>query len=115
MSFSTARLGWSEPIPAKPALACSANLRSQINQQSARGFGAGITESDDLPVAPQTHRGGQPHAFWMKLDQSGQRLLFSTYYGVNSAGSIAHLSSEGNYRQARYCPPAQRNARMGNR
>jgi hypothetical protein len=68
MSFSTARLGWSEPIPAKPALACSANLRSQINHQSARGFGAGITESDDLPVttdAPQTHRGGQTHAFWM--------------------------------------------------
>jgi hypothetical protein len=45
---------------------------------------AGITESDDLPVttdAPQTHRGGQADAFLMKLDGSGQRLLFATYYG----------------------------------
>jgi hypothetical protein len=45
---------------------------------------AGITNSDDLPVtpgAPQTRRGGNADAFLMKLDQSGQKLLFSTYYG----------------------------------
>jgi len=45
---------------------------------------AGITESEDLPVtpnAPQKHRAGMADAFLMKLDQSGQKLLFATYYG----------------------------------
>ena len=53
---------------------------------------AGITESDDLPVtggAFQKRRGGQADAFLMQLDRSGQKVLFSTYYGgsgVDQAG-----------------------------
>ena len=45
---------------------------------------AGITESDDLPTtdgAFQKRRSGRADAFVMKLDNSGQKLLLSTYYG----------------------------------
>ena len=45
---------------------------------------AGITESDDLRTTtgdPQRQRAGRADAFVMKLDASGQRQLFSTYYG----------------------------------
>jgi hypothetical protein len=45
---------------------------------------AGITESDDLPVTPgalQNRRAGNADAFLLKLDASGQKILYATYYG----------------------------------
>ena len=56
---------------------------------------AGITESDDLMVtggAPQKRRGGQADAFLMKLDRSGQKVLFSTYYG---GSGLDHAGYDG--------------------
>ena len=56
---------------------------------------AGITESDDLPVAAdafQKRRGGHADAFLMKLDRSGQRLLLSTYYG---GSGLDHAGYDG--------------------
>ncbi|MEO7653259.1 MAG: hypothetical protein ABIZ80_22605, partial [Bryobacteraceae bacterium] len=65
-----------------------------LNQQG-NPVVAGITESDDLPVtpdAPQSRRAGQADAFLMKLDQSGQKLLFSTYYG---GAGVDHAGYDG--------------------
>ncbi len=45
---------------------------------------AAITESDDLKItsgAPQKKRAGDSDAFVMKLDRSGQKVLFASYYG----------------------------------
>jgi Beta-propeller repeat len=56
---------------------------------------AGITESDDLPVtgvAFQKRRGGQADAFLMKLDESGQKMLLSTYYG---GSGLDHAGYDG--------------------
>ena len=56
---------------------------------------AGITESEDLPVtrdAFQKRHGGKADAFLMKLDESGQRLLFSTYYG---GSGLDHAGYDG--------------------
>jgi hypothetical protein len=54
---------------------------------------AGITESDDLPVTnEQARRATQADAFLMKLNQSGQKLLFSTYYG---GSGLDHAGYDG--------------------
>jgi hypothetical protein len=56
---------------------------------------AGITESDDLAVtsdATQPRRRGQADAFLMKVNQSGQKLLFSTYYG---GSGLDHAGYDG--------------------
>ena len=56
---------------------------------------AGITESDDLTTttgAPQPRRAGEADAFVMKFDRSGQRQLFSTYYGGRG---IDHAGYDG--------------------
>lgn len=56
---------------------------------------AGITTSDDLPTtndAWQKHRAGQADAFLMKVDKSGQKLLFSTYYG---GSGLDHAGYDG--------------------
>jgi hypothetical protein len=48
---------------------------------------AGITDSDDLPTtpgAPQPRRAGKSDAFVVKLDGSGEHLLFSTFFGGTS-------------------------------
>ncbi len=53
---------------------------------------AGITDSADLPTtphSPQPRLAGKSDAFLMKLPSSGERLLFSTFYGgtgVDQAG-----------------------------